>query len=122
MIADSPPSSLTFADSSDVRSHQVEALKLDLVGPGAGHDLADELLPGWRRPSNWYLTGFLIPSDTPFEDRSDLDEDESLDEVPEKAGLAEELAEELRTAKKGFFPALFSAYNTTERWSNQSDC
>ena len=105
MTADSPPSSLTFADSSEVREYLVEALKLDLVGPGAGHDLADERLPGWRRPSSWYLTGFLIPSETPFEDRSDLDEDESLDEVPEIAGLSEESAEERRAAKKGFFPS-----------------
>ena len=45
MTADSAPPSLTFADSSDVRDYPVEALKLDLVGPGAGHDLADELLP-----------------------------------------------------------------------------
>ncbi len=105
MIADSPPSSLAFADSAQVREYLVEALKLDLVGPGAGHDLADELLPGWRRPSNWYLTGFLIPSDTPFEDRSDVDEDDSLDEVPDTAGLVEESADERRAAKKGFFPS-----------------
>ena len=124
MIADSPPSSLAFADSSDVREYLVEALKLDLVGPGAGHDLADELLPGWRRPSNW----FLIPSDTPFEDRSDLDEDESLDEVPKTAGLAEESAEERRAAKKGFFPSSIglsllvsedtSALEVTVRWGD----
>ena len=72
MTADSPPSSLAFADSADVRKY--------------------------------------------------LDADESLNEVPEKAGLAEESAEELRAAKKGFFPALFSAYSTTERWSSQSYC
>ncbi len=88
MIADPPPSSLAFADSSHVREYLVEALKLDLVGPGAGHDLADELLPGWRRPSNWYLTGFLIPPDTPFENRSDLDE------VPDTTGLVDESADE----------------------------
>ena len=93
MIADSPPSSLAFADSAQVRDYLVEAPKLDLVGPGAGHDLADELLHGWRRPSTWYLTGFLIPSDTPFEDRSDVDEDDSLDEVPDTAGLVEESAD-----------------------------
>ena len=45
-----------------VRERLVEALELDLVGPGRGHPLAEERLPGWERPSNWYLTGFLIPS------------------------------------------------------------
>ncbi|MGH9323483.1 MAG: hypothetical protein ACRD3V_26810 [Vicinamibacteria bacterium] len=36
----------------DVREHLVEALKLDLVGPWAGHPLAEERLQGWVRPSN----------------------------------------------------------------------
>ncbi len=128
MNADSLPSSLALADSSHVREYLVEALKLDLVGPGAGHDLADELLPGWRRPSNWYLTGFLIPSDTPFEDRSDVDEDDSLDEVPGVAGLVEESADERRAAKKGFFPSSMGlsflvseqteSLDVTVRWGN----
>ena len=48
------------AGSPEVRQYLAEALRLDLVGPGAGHDLAEERLPGWVRPSNWYLTGFLI--------------------------------------------------------------
>jgi hypothetical protein len=56
-IGSAPPSS-----SLEVRERFVEALKLDLVEPWAGHDFAEEQLPGWVRPSNWYLTGFLIPS------------------------------------------------------------
>ena len=114
MAADSRPLSLTFADSSEVREYLVGALKLDLVGPGAGDDLADELLPGWRRPSSWYLTGFLIPSDTPFEDRSDVDEDDSLDEVPDTAGLVEESADQRWAAKKGLFPSS-CVLHTTQR-------
>ena len=34
------------ADSLEVREHLVEALNLDLIGPGAGHELASERLPG----------------------------------------------------------------------------
>ncbi len=49
------------ATSLEVRERLVEALKLDLVGPWAGHALSEERLPGWVRPSNWYLTGFLLP-------------------------------------------------------------
>ena len=67
--------------------------------------LAEERLPGWVRPSNWYLTGFLVPSRTPFEQRSDPDEDDPLDETPALAGLAEESSEERTAAKKGFFPS-----------------
>jgi Helicase conserved C-terminal domain len=57
------------------------------------------------RPSNWYLTGFLIPSGTPPEKSSDADEDDDLGEIPESAGLAEESNEERKAAKKGFFPS-----------------
>ena len=53
--------------SLEIRGRLVEALRLDLVGPRAGHALAEEHLPGWVRPSNWYLTGFLIPSGAPPE-------------------------------------------------------
>ena len=93
------------ATSLEVRNRLVEALTLDLIGPGAGHDLASERLPGWVRPSNWYLTGFLIPAGAPPEQRGDTDEDDNLDEMPESAGLAEESTEERKSAKKGFFPS-----------------
>ena len=93
------------ANSVEIRGQLVEALKLDLVGPWAGHALAAERLPGWVRPSNWYLTGFLIPSGTPPEKSADDDEDDDLGEIPESAGLAEESSEERKAAKKGFFPS-----------------
>ena len=94
------------ATSVDVRARLVEALKLDLVGPWAGHALAEERLQGWVRPSNWYLTGFLIPSGTPPERSADADEDDDMgSEVPESAGLAEESNDERKAAKKGFFPS-----------------
>ena len=48
-------------DSLEVRSRLVEAVKLDLVGPWAGHELGAEQLPGRERPSNWYVAGFLDP-------------------------------------------------------------
>ncbi|MEX2650007.1 MAG: DISARM system helicase DrmA [Alphaproteobacteria bacterium] len=91
--------------STQIRQRLIEALKLDLVGPWAGHALAEERLPGWVRPSNWYLTGFIIPSGTPPEKSADVDEDDDLGEIPELAGLAEESNEERKTAKKGFFPS-----------------
>ena len=93
------------ATSLEVRGRLVEALKLDLVGPSAGHALANERLPGWVRPSNWYLTGFLIPVGTPPEKSADADEDDEFELVPESAGLAEESNDERKAAKKGFFPS-----------------
>ena len=94
-----------LADSVEVRERLVEALNLDLIGPWGGHALAAERLPGWVRPSNWYLTGFLIPSGTKLELSADADEEDDIDETPESSGLAEESSEERKAAKKGFFPS-----------------
>lgn len=93
------------ATSLEVRARLVEALRLDLVGPWAGHAFAAERLPGWVRPSNWYLTGFLVPSNLPPGKSADADEDDDFELVPESAGLAEESSEERRSAKKGYFPS-----------------
>lgn len=92
------------ASSLEVRSRLVDALRLDLVGPWAGHALGDERLPGWVYPSNWYLTGFLIPVATPPEKAADDDEDDELG-VVEPGGLSEEKTEDRRAAKKAFFPS-----------------
>ncbi|HEX4999628.1 MAG TPA: DISARM system helicase DrmA [Terriglobia bacterium] len=89
----------------DVRGRLVEALQLDLVGPGPGHAFAEELIPGRVRPSTWYLTGFLMPAATPAEQSGDADSDEDLGEAAEDGGLAEENTEEQRPAKKSYFPS-----------------
>jgi len=91
--------------SVDVRNRLVEALDLDLVGPSAEHVLANERLPGWVRPSTWYLTGFLIPASTMPEKSADADEDDDFELIPESAGLPEESNEERKAAKKGYFPS-----------------
>ena len=56
-------------------------------GPWPGHELAEERLPGWVRPSNWYLTGFLIPVDAPAERAPMPTPTTTLDAVPESEGL-----------------------------------
>ena len=91
--------------SLEVRERLVEALRLDLVGPGDGHELAEELLPGWQRPSNWYLTAFLAPKDAPEEQAGDVDEQDDLDTEPVDSGSGDETADERRAAKKGYFPS-----------------
>ena len=96
---------LSSASPFQVRMRLVEALKLDLVGPWAGHDLAAEQLPGRDRPSNWYIAGFLIPTGTPPDRSGDVDEDDDLDTVPESAGLAEGSNDERKAPRKAFFPS-----------------
>jgi hypothetical protein len=63
------------------------------------------MLPGWVRPSTWYLAGFLIPSGTPPEKSADADEDDEFELVSESPGLVEESSEERRAAQKGHFPS-----------------
>jgi hypothetical protein len=67
--------------------------------------LANELLPGGVRPSDRYLTGFLVPSGTSPERSAGADEDDDLGYIPESAGLAEENNEARKAAKKGLFPS-----------------
>src|SRR3954468_4765585 len=89
----------------EVRDRLVETLELDLVGPWPGHELADEKLPRRVRPSNWYLTGFLIPVDAPPEQSSDDDADDEFEDVPESEGPQEESTEDRVAAKKAYFPS-----------------
>ncbi len=90
--------------SLEARERIIDALRLDLVGPELDHDLAEETLHGRQRPSNWYLTGFLIPADTELEARGDDDADEDFDEV-DQGGTVEESSAERKSAKKGYFPS-----------------
>ena len=93
-----------LTESAEVREAIVRALRLDLIGPWADHPLSDERLPGWVRPSNWYLTGFLVPREAPIEHRGDADADDEP-EVAESGGLGDDSTEDRRAAKKGFFPS-----------------
>ncbi|MBT9546815.1 MAG: helicase [Candidatus Sericytochromatia bacterium] len=91
--------------SLEVRQELVNALKLDLVGPWPGHELAEERLPSKSWPSYWYLTGFLIPTGSPPEQSSDYDGDDDLSEAPLRSGVPGESTEEEKAAKKSFFPS-----------------
>ena len=114
--------------SAEARAHLAKALNLDLIGPPANHELAGERIPGWVRPSNWYLTGFLVPTDAPPEQSADADEEEELDETPATAGLAEESAADRRSARRSFFPSSIGVsvlvaanvekLNVTARWGD----
>jgi Phage integrase family len=73
-------------NSLEVRERLVDAVRLDLYGPWVGHPLNNEQLPGWVRPSNWYLTGFIVPSGISPEKKGDADEDDDFEVVAEIAG------------------------------------
>lgn len=94
--------------SVEVRQRLVEALRLDLVGPWAGHPLEIEQLPNYSRfvrPSTWYLTGFLIPRDSKVPEVAEAETSDDLDETPEVGGTAEESKDDGRPARRGYFPS-----------------
>ncbi|OGR09990.1 MAG: helicase [Deltaproteobacteria bacterium RIFOXYB12_FULL_58_9] len=87
--------------SAEVRASLVEALELDLVGPGHDSLLATEVLP--QAPSRWYLTGFLVPHEAALEQKADPDSDEELGEGDSDAD--EDAAPEKTSARKAYFPS-----------------
>ena len=89
----------------EVRKSLVDALRFDVVGPGPEGFRAEERIQSWQWPSKEYLTGFLVPTGAPPEQRSDLDSEEQDEVVSEGAGLAEESSEDQKAAKKSFFPS-----------------
>lgn len=96
---DSPPR-LTPVE---IRKRLVEALELDLVGPWPGHELEHEMLERRYRPSNWYLTGFLIPVATDESQAADAEAEDDFDAADE--GHGDETAEDRVAAKKAYFPS-----------------
>ena len=100
------PSASSPATPTQVRDALTHALDLDLIGPGLEGEHSAECLPGWERPSTWYLTGFLVPTGTPEHQRSDDDADDAYDaEVPDHLGLAEESVQHGKQPKRTYFPS-----------------
>ena len=90
-----------------VRSQLIDALQLDLIGPGPGNPAharyAEEVLP--IAPSKWYLTGFLVPYEAPASQRGDDDGDDSLDQPGRKVEADDDATPEPPSARKAFFPS-----------------
>lgn len=89
---------------ADVRSHLIDALQLDLVGPTPADEIhAEEIIP--QPPSKWYLTGFLVPFDAPLEVRSDDTGNDELDSVSRVSAGDDETIPDRASARKSFFPS-----------------
>jgi hypothetical protein len=89
--------------SSDVRAQLVKSLQLDLVGPGPGDPLEDELLR--QHPSRWYLTGFLVPFGASDAQRIDETVTEEVDAAGETGGVDDELPPETPAARRAALPS-----------------
>ena len=77
---------------------------IDLIGPRPGDDaLQHERLP--QAPSRWYLTGFLVPSNAPDEQRGQESEEE-LDEPAEPLhGSDDSSTPDRGSGKRAFLPS-----------------
>lgn len=95
---------MSSTTSADVRSHLIDALQLDLIGPAPDDELhAAEIIP--QPPSKWYLTGFLVPHDAPLEVRADDTGDDELNAVSGTGSGDDEATPDSSPARKGFFPS-----------------
>lgn len=94
----------TFEKSASVRDYLIHALRLDLIGPS----LEDEAYQheGLQfAPSKWYMTGFLVPTGAPIEQRAQ-DTEEEQDEPSEPSHGADDAAvPERGSGKRVFLPS-----------------
>ncbi|MBJ7295708.1 MAG: helicase [Dolichospermum sp.] len=90
--------------SAQVRSHLIDALQLDLIGP-TPDDLvhAEETLD--QAPSKWYLTGFLVPYGAPVGQRTDNASDEEIDTGGHVGSGEDENTPDKAFARKAYFPS-----------------
>jgi hypothetical protein len=87
----------------EIRGKLVEALRLDLVGPGNGLGNPAEVLP--QSPSRWYLTGFLVPIGAEASQRSDEAAQEDMDQPGESGGTDDDVAPERPAARQRNLPS-----------------
>ena len=91
----------------EVRSQLVEALGLDLVGPGheeSDAELREEVLS--QDPSRWYLTGFLVPTGAAEAQRSDETADDEFTLTGGESDAADDAAvPEPPAARRAYFPS-----------------
>ncbi len=90
-------------NSAEIREKLLNALRLDLLGPGKGSALENEVLP--QAPSRWYLTGFLVPLEADVHQRSDETAGDEVDEVDDAQGSDDAQTPEPASAKRAFFPS-----------------
>src|SRR5215213_4897033 len=94
---------MSAATSESIRRELVEALRLDLVGPRNDHAFARELLR--ESPTRWYLTGFLVPSGAPVEQRTDETANEEIDSAGEGEATDDATQPDRAAARKTFLPS-----------------
>ena len=89
--------------SAAVREEMVESLWLDLIGPTNDHPFANELLP--ETPTRWYLTGFLVPTNAPDDQKFDETSADDIDAPADGPGTDDESVPDKAAAKRSLLPS-----------------
>lgn len=103
--------------SAEIRTDIVEAVRLDLVGPDNRHAFAQELIPD--PPQRWYLTGFLVPSGAPSEQRADKQSDDQIDCGGDTGGL-DDAPQPDKAASKSYPPSSMACRELSDRRPTRS--
>lgn len=98
----------------EIRGQLVDAIRLDLVGPGEVLGPEDrvlgvpaEILP--QRPSTWYLTGFLVPLEAGEQQKIDEQSADEVDEVNDAKGADDAVSPEPAAARVRYLPSSIGA-------------
>lgn len=89
--------------SARIREDLIAALELDLIGPRPD-DIVHEKEEIDKRPSSWYLSGFLVPFEAKLSDRSDPTADDEFNAATEGKGEDDKVPEG-NSARKVMFPS-----------------
>ena len=87
----------------DVRDKLTETLQLDLIGPLGSLGDPQEVLR--QRPSKWYLTGFLVPTDASEDQRVDAESADTMDVMEERGGADDAANPERPSARRSYMPS-----------------
>jgi Helicase conserved C-terminal domain len=90
--------------SNAIRQNLAKTLRLDLVGPlPESTEYQTEILP--QAPSQWYLTGFLVPYEAAIEERSDDIGSDNPDILDRVSPGDDENTPEAASARQAPFPS-----------------
>jgi hypothetical protein len=93
-------------NAEQVRASLLSALTLDLIGPDPSADGGAQAEMIATAPSKWYLSGFLVPHQAKWEDRSDETAQDELDFGADTGRSGDDdKAPEASSARKVSFPS-----------------
>jgi hypothetical protein len=104
MAANTPTAGTATGNSCvDVRRSLVDTVRINLIGPDNDHAFAQELLP--ESPTRWYLTGYLVPTDAPIDQKFDETSTEEIDAAVDVGGTDDATEPDRPAARRSLLPS-----------------